>query len=263
MNKLKSLFQDKIYIIFLIFVFLFYIIFYQYINIETKKQIYNIITKPIVFISILILLCVMLYNHLTIGIILILAFLLSLTCGDIQKKKIHTQNIKEIKSNNNEVVNTDNYGYDENIDRDDNLIIDRNGKHIDVQINKNLLNNILRNNQDNQENQEGFNDFFSDKLKSMTNSFNQAIKENQELELDIKKKKKERYTSTSEKSKKIKKRKFDLTNKEDKKLLYAKQLLENIINRIEYKYDDRDYLKKYIESKIENIINILGLLEDD
>ena len=35
-----------------------------------------------------------------------------------------------------------------------------------------------------------------------------------------------------------------------------------MINRIEYKYDDRNYLKNYIEKKIEEIINVLDLLED-
>ena len=42
----KSLLEDKTYVIFLIFVFMFYIIFYKFINYETKKQIYKTISNP-------------------------------------------------------------------------------------------------------------------------------------------------------------------------------------------------------------------------
>ena len=34
----KSLLEDKTYVIFLIFVFMFYIIFYKFINYETKNK---------------------------------------------------------------------------------------------------------------------------------------------------------------------------------------------------------------------------------
>ena len=39
--------------------------------------------------------------------------------------------------------------------------------------------------------------------------------------------------------------------------------LKEIINRINYEYEDIDYLKKYIGNKFEEIIDLLDLLQDD
>ena len=64
-------------------------------------------------------------------------------------------------------------------------------------------------------------------------------------------------------SKTIHKRRFDLTKDEDKRLVYSKEVLEELINRINYKYDDRKYLKKYIGSKIEELVDVLELVDDD
>ena len=36
-----------------------------------------------------------------------------------------------------------------------------------------------------------------------------------------------------------------------------------MINRIDYEYEDFNYLKKYISSRIEEIVELLDLLEDD
>ena len=150
MKKLSSLFQDKVYILFVLFIFLFYIIFYQYIDYNTKVQIYKILSNPLMFLSVLVLICFVLYNHLTLGIILILSFLLSLTCGSERNQN---------NTNNNTNDNT----------------------------NTNTNNNTNTNTND-----EGFKDFFKDNLKSMTNYFEQAMNENKELELNVKKKNKKK-----------------------------------------------------------------------
>ena len=64
-------------------------------------------------------------------------------------------------------------------------------------------------------------------------------------------------------TKRILKRRFDLSDDDDKRLVYSKKILESIVNRINYKYDDKKYLKKYIGSKIEDIVDTLDLLDDD
>ena len=64
-------------------------------------------------------------------------------------------------------------------------------------------------------------------------------------------------------TKTIKKREFNLSKQEDKHLLYTKETLKEIINRINYEYEDIEYLKKYIGNKFEEIIDLLDLLKDD
>ena len=76
MEKIVSILQDKTFVIFLIFVFSFYIIFYQFICNKTKKEIFITLSNPILLTIVLCLICFILYYHFTIGIILILALLL-------------------------------------------------------------------------------------------------------------------------------------------------------------------------------------------
>ena len=123
------------------------------------------------------------------------------------------------------------------------------------------------------------------KFKSQTDTevitllITEALKENKQLEKSLSKvkndnehnipkssksnkkvikTKKERFNSLE-----IERRKFDLNNKDDKILVYSKEVLKDVVNRIDYEYEDREYLKKYIGSKFEEIIDLLGLLNDD
>jgi len=288
MKKITSLFQDKLFIIFLIFVFLFYIIFYQYIRLETKKEIYDTLSKPIVFVTVLCLLMFILYNHLTIGIILILAFLLSLTYGDTQKrqqdalkarkeqKKQQQQQQQQQQQNSNNLFN-----------------INKQDKHYDIQINKDFVtdaynNKIYKNGGGgNGPNDEGFTDFIGDTIKGLTNQLREGIKANKKFEKELNtddvslddddddndndeslddydndndedneddddddksnkhnKHKKGGNGRQREDFTKILKRRFDLSDDDDKRLVYSKKILESIVNRINYKYDDKKYLKK-------------------
>ena len=61
----------------------------------------------------------------------------------------------------------------------------------------------------------------------------------------------------------IKVRKFDPTNDEDTNLLITKEILEDIINRITFKYESTDYLKRYISTRLKEIIRLNGLLSLD
>tara|TARA_B100000242_G_C43029228_1_gene479394 strand:- start:699 stop:1529 length:831 start_codon:yes stop_codon:yes gene_type:complete len=273
MEKIVSVFQDKTFIIFLIFVFLFYIIFYQFISHSTKKEIFKTLSNPIMLVFLLCLICFILYHHFTTGIILILALLLSLTFQD--KKPETTQNTKNTQTSQNTQTTQSPTPI-----RKKQL-----GKHVDLQIEKSLYESIINeNNQGNQENQEGYKNFVSDTLSSITNQLKAGIKQNKINELSLR----ENYQTTNNislnnnkksknsknnnsnsnnnsnnNSKTIHKRRFDLTKDEDKRLVYSKEVLEELINRINYKYDDRKYLKKYIGSKIEELVDVLELVDDD
>ena len=61
----------------------------------------------------------------------------------------------------------------------------------------------------------------------------------------------------------IMKRKFNINEETDKNLLNTREICTDIINRINYEYEDGDYLRKYIGSRVEEIIEINKLLDED
>lgn len=260
MKELTNLFKDKNFIAFILVAFIFYILFYEHLDYEIKKQIYKTLTNPIYIILIIGLIGLVLHYNFTIGIILALTLVISLTFRE------HNNNNNNQKKNNNQ----------------------------------NIIRQKLKNRK---KIEEGFQNkskksFIEKTLNKMVNSLEDGIKENKKLEQSLSKIDNDEYDDysndsddndhsddnnrdTKNKSKNIKRgktktkkkenfgsleisrRKFDLTNKDDKILVYTKEVLKDIINRIEYEYDDRDYLKKYIGSKFEEIIDLLGLLNDD
>ena len=54
-----------------------------------------------------------------------------------------------------------------------------------------------------------------------------------------------------------------LTLMENKNLLNTKQICHDIINRITFKYEDKPYLKKYIATRVEEMVDINNLLDED
>ena len=69
--------------------------------------------------------------------------------------------------------------------------------------------------------------------------------------------------SSKENFKTVDTRAFDPSKEEDTNLLITKEILTDMINRIEYNYESTKYLKKYIKHRIEEIVDMNKLLEDD
>ena len=61
----------------------------------------------------------------------------------------------------------------------------------------------------------------------------------------------------------INKRVLNEEEEDDRKLINTKEIFTDMINRIDYEYEDYTYLKKYISSRIEEIVDMLDLLEED
>ena len=61
----------------------------------------------------------------------------------------------------------------------------------------------------------------------------------------------------------IKYRTFDPSSEEDTNLLITKEILQDVTNRIEYNYENNNYLKKYIKHRVEEIVDINKLLDDE
>ena len=75
-------------------------------------------------------------------------------------------------------------------------------------------------------------------------------------------KKKNSSIKSSDNNLEIPKRKFNLDNDEDMNLLNTREICKDIINRINFKYEDNDYLKKYIGTRIEEIVDLNELLNE-
>lgn len=58
-------------------------------------------------------------------------------------------------------------------------------------------------------------------------------------------------------------RKFDPSKEEDTNLLITKEILQDMNNRINYNFESSKYLKKYLKHRIEEIVDMNKLLDDD
>ena len=204
MKQILDFFNDKLFLTFTMFILLFYIIFYQFINNSIKMKIFNMISNPIVLLVLIGFIGVILYNNFTIGMIILFSVLVSISYKSEKEE---------------EPVNTN----------------------------------------------EGFKDsFVKEQMKNVLNTLTDGIEENKNIEEKFKSTlKKEKSKPKKETFQQIKKREFNLAKQEDKHLLYTKETLKEIINRINYEYEDIEYLKKYIGNKFEEIIDLLDLLKDD
>jgi hypothetical protein len=204
MKQILDFFNDKLFLTFTMFILLFYIIFYQFINNSIKMKIFNMISNPIVLVVLIVFIGVILYHNFTVGMIILFSVLVSISYKSEKEE---------------EIVNTN----------------------------------------------EGFKDsFVTEQMKNVLNTLSDGIEENKNIEEKFKNTlKKEKSKPKKETFQQIKKREFNLSKQEDKHLLYTKETLKEIINRINYEYEDIEYLKKYIGNKFEEIIDLLDLLKDD
>lgn len=70
-------------------------------------------------------------------------------------------------------------------------------------------------------------------------------------------------TNSGKKSgKAILRRKFDPTNEEDSNLLLTIEACSEIKDRISFNYENKEYLKRYIRDKLEEIIELLNLVDE-
>lgn len=126
-------------------------------------------------------------------------------------------------------------------------------------------------NKDKKEKPSYLQDYFNIDPKKYTNAFKEGIIENKrkKVEEKIKRQFKNNNSNNVNKTKKkklevvIPKRKFDIEDQEDKNLLNTKQICHDIINRITFKYEDKPYLKKYIATRVEEMVDINNLLDED
>jgi hypothetical protein len=69
--------------------------------------------------------------------------------------------------------------------------------------------------------------------------------------------------NSKEKFQTVEVRALDPSNEDDTNLLITKEILQDMLNRIEYNYESNKYLRKYIKHRVEEIIDINKLTEDE
>jgi len=76
---------------------------------------------------------------------------------------------------------------------------------------------------------------------------------------------KERFNNNSGSGaeKAIPQRRFNPGSEEDANLLLTMDIMDDINDRIKYKYEDKKYLKRYIKQKLEEVVDLLGLVNDE
>ena len=69
--------------------------------------------------------------------------------------------------------------------------------------------------------------------------------------------------SSQERFQTVEVRALDPSNEDDTNLLITKEILQDMLNRIEYNYESNKYLRKYIKHRVEEIIDINKLTDDE
>ena len=61
----------------------------------------------------------------------------------------------------------------------------------------------------------------------------------------------------------VKKRKFNPNDEDDANFLICKEILKDLLNRLTYEYESKDYLKKYVEHRIEEMVDLFHFADDE
>lgn len=99
--------------------------------------------------------------------------------------------------------------------------------------------------------------------------FEAEMANNKFMELENKKKrkhtqqKKEKFTSELDGARAIQQRKFNPASQLDMNLLETMEICEDVRDRIKYNYEDTKYLKRYIKEKLEEVVDLLDLVENE
>lgn len=96
---------------------------------------------------------------------------------------------------------------------------------------------------------ENLRNMLSSKRKENMTTKKETFSDDLEAETNIRNRKREQF-------RKINKRKFNPNDEDDANLLICKEIIRDLLNRITYEYESKEYLKKYVEHRIEEMIDL-------
>lgn len=274
--KLKKLITDEKMLYLLLSLLLIFIISFSSFSEKTKMFLQRFVRNPNILILLLLFIGICSYYYFPLGLLFMFALITILSNKFIEesfsvenfqnnnkkkselpkKKNINSDLIVEDKKKKQKTKKKLDNNDDDDID--DDLIVPKKKKDKDEIIEKEEDFEDTR--------QHLFTNMLNIDLEDMKNHImkddNSERKEEILNKINIMKNNNKNIKSNNNKNLKISKRKFDLNKDSDMHLLNTREICKDIINRINYKYEDNDYLKKYIGARIEEIVDLNGLLEE-
>lgn len=281
-NKVKKLFNNPNINFFIMMCLILLISCYTFINTPLRFAISSIVSNPVIILFGLIIVILVGFYNINIAILILLLLFIILFGASIFNSKTGNYN-KNNKSYNSieNFINKDNSEIDLDNDSESELendldnildddsdynstpikskreIIDEENIKTDDKISniKNVILGTLNNYKNNSDNE-----YKKGLLENKQIILNSARKMNNNIT------KSNTFTnnkSSKENFKTVDTRSFDPSKEDDTNLLITKEILTDMINRIEYNYESNKYLKKYLKHRIEEIVDMNKLLEDD
>jgi len=254
---------------FLILVLALFIGCYHLLNKNLRNGITNFVTMPLILVTVMIIILSTGYHNITLGLLMATTLFIILypldsilpsnTTNNIEgftnkKSKLKASN-KRYKDHENERQKTVNKFKNYLRDIFDDAMNEEKEEMEDM-IKENLQTKLEheRSNNNKTENFEDIDNSNSSKSKKNKESMSDVIN-NSDMS--------NKSNKSNNKYQTIKVRKFDPTSDEDTNLLITKEILEDVINRITFQYESNDYLKRYISTRLQEIVRLNGLLNLD
>lgn len=288
-SKVTKLFNNPNINFFIIMMLILIISCYTLINTNLKYAISSFVANPIIILFVLISVILIGYYNINVAVLVLLLLFIALYGTTIFNNKNKTTNMN--MNNGLEGFTDDTDDIDTNNDEDslENFPDDETD---DEQELENTFPKITKSAYKQKEEDDAKTDETVDKIKNTIlgtmnnfktvsdNEYKKSLNENRQIQYLNEKKqnsnsnknsnKKQNFTNTNSKgnSKKenfqtIKTRKFDPNKEEDTNFLITKEVLQDMITRIDYNYESSKYLKKYLKHRVEEIVELNKLLEDN
>lgn len=283
-SKVTKIFNNPNINFFIIMMLIFIISCYTFINTPLKYAISSFVSNPIIILFTLI--CVILTSYYNINIAILILLLLFITIYGSTMFSSNGNSNGKSKSKNSIEGFTDN---DEDSEDDQDSEEDEEDEekeeifaNLESPLNKKI--NERKHKEDeslkldekiasikdtilgtvNKINDSGNNDYKQSLLENKQIQFMNEKKKNKNNKNKLKSNSNSNNrSSTKEKFQTVEKRSFNPNDEEDTNLLITKEVLIDMNNRIEYNFESKKYLKKYLKHRIEEIVELNKLLDDE
>ena len=275
-NKVNKIFHNPNINFFIIMNIILLISCYTFINSPLKNIISSFLSNPIIILFTLIIIIIIGYNNINIAILLLLLLFVGIFGSSIFIKK--NQKYQNNNKNNNIEGFTTNESEDEDEDEDEDegLKLKKTMSELKINSEKKLKEDKIKSRE---ESIKSLKNVLLGGVKQMTidseNEYQKSLNENKQLLFEHEKKNNKNNSNSNsnkinnksnkkkEEFKTIDTRSFDPSKEEDTNLLITKEVLQDMLNRIDYKFESTKYLKKYLKHRIEEIVELNKLLEDE
>ena len=283
-TKVSKLFNNPNINFFIIMNLVLLISCYTFINTPLKNTISSFIANPIIILFSLILIIMIGYHNINIAILSLLLLFIILFGSSLFTKQNINNKINNTKKNNNNNKNNN-----KNINNIEGFTDDTEELNKEEKIKKSEKKFAKKVKEDKTNSREDRINNFKDVLmgsltkitKGAENEYKKGLLENKQImyenekhnnknndngidkKLNSKNKNKSNSNTNGKESfQTIKTREFDPSNEEDTNFLITKEVLQDMINRIEYNFESNEYLKQYLKHRIEEIVELNKLVDD-